>query len=118
MEGLKEGKLEIKVSEGPAKTVITWFGQSDAQKPSDFLTPYFTELITNFKGGEIEADFSELSYMNSSTVYPTIQFLKMADTKSIKTTVMYKGGSVWQNATFRALETMSNVLKNVTILRR
>ena len=118
MKELKEGRLQIKVSEGPAKTVITWVGHSDAQKPSEFLTPYLTELITNFKGGEIEADFSELSYMNSSTVSPIIQFLKKADTNSIKTTVKYKSGSVWQNATFRALETMSNVLKNVTILRR
>jgi len=118
MKGLKEGKLEIKVSKGPAKTVITWFGQSDAQKPSEFLTPFFTELIKNFKGGEIEADFTKLSYMNSSSVSPIIQFLKMADTKSIKTTVKYKAGSVWQNATFRALDTMSKAMKNITIARK
>ena len=118
MEELKEGKLEINVSSGPAKTVLTWVGHSDAQDPSRFLSPYLTKLVENFKGGEIIMDFSNLSYMNSSTISPIIQFLKKADTKGIKTTLEYSGGSVWQNASFRALKTMSGVMKNISIVKK
>jgi len=118
MKELNEGKLEIKVNEGADRTVLTWVGHSDAQEPARFLTPYLTELIENFSGGEILMDFSELSYMNSSTISPIIQFLKMADSKGIKTTLEYKGGSVWQNASFRALETLSGVMKNISIVKK
>jgi hypothetical protein len=118
MKGLKEGRLEIKASGTPAKTMLTWLGHSDAQNPAQFLTPYFTELINEFKGTEIVADFSKLSYMNSSTVSPIIQFLKMANTKSIKTTVQYDASSTWQSASFKALKAMSMVMKHITIAEK
>ncbi len=115
MQDLKEGSLELKVSADPAKTVVTWLGRSDAQNPAQFLTPYLTGLVKQFKGSELVVDFSRLSYMNSSTVSPIIQFLKMADTTKINTLVKYDASSTWQNASFKALKAMSVVMKHVKV---
>ncbi len=115
MEDLKEGKLEIRVNTGPTKTVLTWFGHSEFQDPKQILVPYLTCVVEEFKGSELVADFCKLTYMNSPSVLPIIQFLKMAEAKKIKLVLKYDASCTWQSASFKALKAMCTMMKYVKV---
>jgi len=67
MQNFKEGTLEIKV-EGSDKNILRWTGKSEDRDPASLLNPYFDALVEELKGRELEVQFEELEYMNSSTV--------------------------------------------------
>ncbi len=115
MEDLKEGELEIRVDTGPAKTVLTWLGHIEFRDPKQILVPYLTRVVEQFKGSELVADFSKLTYMNSPSVLPIIQFLKMAEAKRIKMVIKYDSTCTWQSASFKALKAMCAMMKYVTV---
>src|SRR5210317_1172390 len=105
MSNYKEGNLEILLEEGN-KNVLKWCGKSDERDPSSLLNPYFDKILGSLEGKELEITFSDLEYMNSSTVPPIIQLIKSLNNKSIKTKITYNKDSKWQAASFKALETI------------
>lgn len=115
MENLKEGTLEITVNDGE-KLIMEWLGRSESREPSAVLNPYLKKIIDNASGKEIEVDFANLEYMNSSTVPPIIQMIKELDTKGIPTSIYYNKDSKWQAASFKALETIASSLKNIEVM--
>ena len=115
MENFKKGLLEIVISKKGKTTVMTWIGQSNAQNPSKLLRPYFEDVINQLENSEIAIDFSKLKYMNSSTVFPIIQFFKKLDKNGIDTVASYDAESSWQAPSFRAMNMLSSVIKHLKI---
>ncbi|MDJ0763942.1 MAG: hypothetical protein QNJ97_13255 [Myxococcota bacterium] len=114
MDNLKKDELEIVVEAGNPVT-IQWLGVSQFRNPSDFIDPYFEKLVEALQGKEVVVDFANLKYMNSSTVSPIIKMCRLFDEKSVPTTIVYNKSSDWQAATFKALISLSRVMKHVKV---
>lgn len=116
MKNLTSGGLTIEIIVDGPKTVMRWLGQSDSRNPAGELNPYMNELLDDLKNLELTIDFTELEYMNSSTVPPILQFLKKLNDQEVKTTVAYKAELKWQAASFKALETFSRMFTHLTVM--
>lgn len=114
MTNLKESNLELILEEGE-KNIITWKGKSDARDPSSIINPYFEEIFDRLKGKDVEICFSELEYMNSSTVPPIIQLIKKLEENNINALITYDKDSKWQIASFKALETIVRTMNNIEV---
>ena len=112
MKDLKQGSLEIILEEGEPN-VMKWRGTSEEASPDAFLIPYFTEILESLKGKKLQVRFSELKYMNSSTVPPIVQFIGMLNAAGIHTKITYDSSSNWQLTSFKALE---NVVKAMNFI--
>ena len=109
--------LKIEVREGDDQIELHWWGKSILRKPSSFITPILVDALQ--KGGSenkrIVLDFSELDYMNSSTVTPIIKILERAKRGENQVTVLYKKSLKWQDLSFSALEIFQTKDKRVEI---
>ena len=112
---MKIESLVLSVQWIDGKTVMTWKGESDEKNPSENLVPFFDEIIDKIEGN-FEIVFNELDYMNSSTIHPLIMFIKNLNDREIKTTIKYRKESKWQEASFKALHALTNVLTNISVL--
>jgi hypothetical protein len=117
MQGLKVNELEIRVTKGP-QTLIEWLGISNARDPGLTLIPYLDQVTKELDCEEVFVDFSKLEYINSSTVPPIIRLIKELDKKAIKTHVIYNKSLKWQQESFKALATLSKILKHVNVEAR
>ena len=115
MKNFKKGSLEIRIDDAEARTVMTWTGQSDDRQPSTSLNPYLDEILDSVKEKELNIEFEKLSYMNSSTVQPILQFLKKLNEAGIKTRVTYDSNSRWQATSFEALKSFSSLLNHISV---
>ncbi len=118
MKNFNSGTLRIVLNKRGSESSMSWIGQSDERNPSASLTPYLDSVISDLKGTHLTIEYSRLEYMNSSTVPPIIQFLKKLNINGIKTIVTYDASSKWQRASFKALETLSLMMNNVTVKGR
>lgn len=114
MQNFKADDLEIKIEKG-STPVMLWLGISNAREPALAINPFVDGFLRDLKSREIIVDFRKLEYMNSSTVTPIIRLIRELDKKNIKTTIIYKRISKWQQASFKALDTLSKMLTNVTV---
>ncbi|MBF0120152.1 MAG: hypothetical protein HQK79_15060 [Desulfobacterales bacterium] len=115
MENLDTGSLKINLKQNGNKVTMTWEGESDSRNPMIILTPYFDNLLPELNEKELIIDYTQLKYMNSSTVAPIIQFVKKIDNFQINTIILYDGNSKWQTASFKALQTLSAKMKYITV---
>ncbi len=114
MSNFKHDNLEIILEKGQ-KNKIFWRGISDNRDPYSIIDGYFTKVLDELKNKELEIDFVELQYMNSSTVTPIIKLIRDLNNNAVKTTVFYDKNLNWQLASFRALETIAKTLNHITI---
>ncbi|GBC61881.1 hypothetical protein DENIS_2843 [Desulfonema ishimotonii] len=116
MKNFNMSPLFINVNRSGDRTLMSWVGQSSDRNPSLTLNSYLDSLVDDLKGrGELTIRFSQLEYMNSSTVPPIIQFMKKLDAGDVKTVITYNPASKWQSASFKALETLTMMMRNVTV---
>lgn len=116
MDSLKVENFEIRVSKGMDGTVkLQWTGRSEARNPGDILNPYLDGNIGYLKGKNIIVDFTKLEFMNSSTVPPIIKFIKNCSVNEIPAVIHFDKNSEWQNASFKPLQTVCMVLKNIKV---
>jgi hypothetical protein len=115
MNGLKVDNFEIKVLEQNDLVKLQWLGRSELRNPAEVLNPYLDSIVTKLKGKNIVVDYSKLEYMNSSTVPPIIKFIKSCNQNELNTKVHFDKNSEWQNASFKPLQTVCMVLKNVVV---
>ena len=105
--------LSVKKEEG--KTVLHWQGESDEKNPTQYLVPFFDEFLKSVDG-DLDVIFNNLNYMNSSTIHPLIMFIKSCNDKNIKTTIYYDKTSAWQEASFKALHSLTQILTNIRVI--
>lgn len=116
MDNFQHEKLKIAVTESKGKWVMSWIGQSEERDPGAILNPYLNQFIDEFTGRELMVEYLKLEYMNSSTVVPIIHLLNKLDKKGVKTEVFYNSKLKWQEASFKALKTLSQTMPNITII--
>lgn len=117
MKQYKAGDLEINITEEDDERVkINWLGVSNARDPAVIINPIIDKITAELDCKEVTIDFTDLEYINSSTVPPIVRLIKEIHKKSIKTYVAYDHSSKWQQESFRALGTLAKVLRNVVIV--
>ncbi len=114
MDNLEFQTLEIVVERG-SPTQIKWLGVSQARDPASIINPYFEKLAEELQGGPVVVDFKKLEYMNSSTVSSIVAMCQLFEKKGIQTTLRYDKSSSWQEASFRALITLSKTMEHVVV---
>ncbi len=115
MRDLDSGDLQINIEEKNEKVVMKWLGKSRDRDPGLLLYPYFNDVINEMNNKELIIDFIKLEYMNSSTVPPILKLFKLLEEHNITTQILYDSQSGWQCASFKALSTIADTLKNVNI---
>jgi len=115
MSNFKEGNLEITLEQNNGN-IMKWLGRSDDRDPSALLNPYIDGVIDTLKGKDLEIQFGQLEYMNSSTVPPIIQLIKKLNNSEIKSVITYDKDSKWQAASFKALETIVRTMDFVDVV--
>ena len=66
-------------------------------------------------GYEVVIEFNGLQYMNSSTVPPIIQLIKLLNENEVETLITYSKEAKWQLASFKALEKLSLLMEHITV---
>ncbi len=114
MENFHADDFEIEVTaENPVQ--ISWIGECDFTDPASVIDPYISKFAETYSGQSVIVDFMKLTYMNSSTVGSIIFLCKEFDQKNIQTTIIYNNATNWQAVSFKALEALSRLLKNVSV---
>jgi hypothetical protein len=85
----ERGELVIAFEQSADQASMTWRGVSDSRNPDEFLEPVFRHVLFKAQGCQLEIDFTELEFMNSSTVSPIISLLKKLDAAKISTSVIF-----------------------------
>ncbi len=118
VENFDNGSLKIVLKKQGNDIIMSWIGQSDERNPAALLNPYLDSVIRDFQGKGVTIEYETLEYMNSLTVPSIIQFLKKLDISGISTVVTYNAKSKWQRASFKAIETLSLMMKNIKVRGR
>lgn len=105
-EIFESGLLKITVQENETQIDVKWNGKSVERDPSTFITPILLNVLKLSSSSKkaIKMDFTELEYLNSSTITPIIKILERAKRGDNYLTVIYKKSLKWQDLSFSALE--------------
>lgn len=114
MENLDANSLRIEVSDRDDHVHMKLFGSSEDREPSKILTPYFTKIVDEMDKSLV-VDFSELEYMNSSTVGPILNLIKMLNSKAIQTTLLYDKSLAWQKSAFNGIVMICRKMEYVDV---
>ena len=116
IETLSKDGLTITVSRSLRGGVtLRWTGISDARQPELVLGPFMKRLARDFKGEVMTIDFSAFEYMNSATVSPIIQFIKLLDAGDTPTVLLYDTNVAWQRVNFMCMKAIARTLKHVEV---
>ncbi len=109
--------LTIEVTEENDTINAAWKGKSIDREPSKFITPILMRMIKSSSDTDkrVRLDFSEMTYMNSSTITPIIKILERAKRGSTRITVFYDTSQKWQDLIFSALTIFKTKDKRVEI---
>lgn len=99
----EDGKLKIEVTFDTNVTVIKWLGESKEREPIKFINPVFDKIYAKDSVNPLILDFTNLEYMNSSTVTPIVKQIERAKKQGRKLEIRYKKGLRWQELSFSAL---------------
>lgn len=113
MQNLQNVDLTINYTIEGDSVRIVWLGKSTEADPGSVLNPYLDEVIQEAKSNscKIVVDFSQLEYMNSSTIPPIMRMVTNMEKESIQGEIVYKGDLKWQVASFKALENVVKIRK-------
>lgn len=104
-ESFVNAQLKLERSEDGESFTLRLLGKSILRNPNEFIMPILLETIT--KAAEQKKrtiiDFSDLVYMNSSTLTPFIKILEKMRVGEGKVTLQYKKALKWQDISFSAL---------------
>lgn len=115
MEDLKFNKLLIKIEEDGELVRVIWSGVSDDMAPGKVINPYLSSLLESIGKRKVSIELYPLEFMNSSTVPPIIQFIKLCSNKNLDILILYSESKEWQRFSFKSFETFALVYKNLKI---
>lgn len=119
MNGIyKNDGLSIQVLEDENIIKVYWKGKSVTRNPAEFITPILLEVLgfAQQHDREIELDFRELLYINSSTITPLIKILERIRTGDRRVKVLYDRSMRWQEISFLALKVFETEDRRVSIV--
>lgn len=97
---------------------IEWLGASTGRDPKSIIDPFFEDALQKFNGKRVIIDFADLEYINSTTIPAIMRLVRKLSNLELETQVFYNTSYRWQVVSFRALESLSRILKNVTVTGR
>jgi len=106
-----QGELTLELVATPRELRLTWRGRSSEREPSRFLAPVLTASLDRARaeGLPLVMDFSELTYMNSSTFTPVVKALDESRRIAVPVVLEYSLGQKWQALSFSALRTFETL---------
>ncbi len=98
--------LTLDVTENDDNISVLWKGRSIERDPGVFITPLLVQIVkrSSDQGKRIMLDFTEIEYMNSSTITPIVKVLERARRGATRITVRYDKTLKWQELIFDALK--------------
>jgi hypothetical protein len=116
-ETYENNLLKITLQEAEKTIEVKWNGKSVERDPSIFIMPILLKVLemSSESGKTIRIDFTELEYMNSSTITPIIKILERAKRGNTSLKVVYKKSLKWQDLSFSALELFQTTDQRVEI---
>jgi hypothetical protein len=107
--------LTLEEMQGQDAITLNWIGRSRDRNPSEFVMPVFEEMLAGASGRPIIMDFTNLEYMNSSTLTPVIKMLDKVKRTDQKLQIIYKKNLKWQDLSFSGLEVFNTADKRIEI---
>jgi hypothetical protein len=101
----KSNLLTLIVDEDENSIVIKWMGKSADRTPGIFINPILNEALEKSASSskELVMNFTELEFLNSSTVAPIVKILDRTKRGNNKLTIEYSKSLNWQELSFSAL---------------
>lgn len=98
-------QLRLESAEDEKTIVVRFLGKSFLRNPNEFILPILLDTINEAHNRKkrIIIDFTDLVYMNSSTLTPIIKILEKVRIGDGEITVTYKKSLKWQDISFSAL---------------
>jgi anti-sigma regulatory factor (Ser/Thr protein kinase) len=115
IEQFKTDELTIRVADSGKSVSMLWIGKSRLRNPGVVLFPYFQGIIGSLKGKSLACDFSNLDYMNSSTILSIMNFARMLNENRIQSVFSYKKSREWQVASFEAFGVVIRGMAYITL---
>jgi hypothetical protein len=105
-ETFRDGPLTLEMRERDDAITVAWLGKSIAREPGPFILRVLAlaESCAAERHKPLVLDFSEVGYMNSSTITPLIRMLDRTKRGDGSVRVLYRKGLRWQELNFAALE--------------
>jgi hypothetical protein len=104
-QSYENAQLSLDVYEEAESIKIRLLGKSILRDPTVFILPILQQTVEDAKKKNKRTiiDFTDLKYMNSSTLTPIIKILERIRIESGKVTLKYKKSLKWQDVSFSAL---------------
>lgn len=117
MKKYKNDQLTLELTESDDMIQVVWKGRSIARDPGEFITPLLVRIVklSSNQAKRIIFDFTEMEYMNSSTITPIVKILERARRGSTRISVVYDAKMKWQELIFDALKIFATKDKRVVI---
>lgn len=115
IETLAKDQLSIQVSSSPAGFTMAWRGISDTREPDLVLVPFMQQLARKMRGKSVIVDFTAFEYMNSATVAPIVQFIKLLDAGETSTVLVYNTNVSWQRVSYVCMKAVARTLTHVEV---
>jgi hypothetical protein len=108
--GFKSDKVQIAVEDGEQLMTIKFTGKIDDADPGVFMDPTLEEIHGQIVANglkEVNADFTDLSFLNSSGIKSLIKWImrqtELADEQKYKINFLYSSRVTWQQTSLKAL---------------
>jgi hypothetical protein len=108
--GFKNDKVQIAVEDGEQLMTIKFKGKIDDADPGVFMDPTLEEIHGQIVANglkEVNADFTDLSFLNSSGIKSLIKWImrqtELADEQKYKINFLYSSRVTWQQTSLKAL---------------
>lgn len=103
----EDGRLKLEVKYESSRVSVKWLGESKEREPIRFISSVFEQIYEKDNHSPLYLDFTDLEYMNSSTVTPIVKQLEKAKKENRKITVVFRKSLKWQELSFSALKVFS-----------
>ncbi len=110
----EQNGLTVVVEQSGDVATIVWRGVSDARFPGQFLNPLIREWAQNLKDCSVTVDMRRLEFMNSATVMPFINLIRLlaANGKLVR---VWFSDTRWQRSQCSCMTAVTRSLKNVHV---
>lgn len=108
--GLQNDKVKITVEDRENRMLVRFSGHIDVADPGAFLDPALAEIhaeIVAQKLNQVEADFTELAFLNSSGIKCLIKWImrqtELPEAQRYQIRFLYSARITWQQTSLKAL---------------
>lgn len=115
LRDLKVDELHIRVVGEGDGVRMEWLGKSRMKNPGEILDPYLASIARELAGKRLTVDFTDIEYMNSSTIPSIIDFADLLNENRITAAFVYDKSEKWQAASFEAIGVVMKGMETVSL---